>query len=239
MQLRELSRATSYAEERLELARRSGDSGEIGHALNSLASTAHAEGDYGRAKRLYRESIDLERSAGRTAVGSIAELAAIALEQGEFPAAVALSREAIDLFRQQQRHGGVCIASMNLACAQLFLGRLNDARDPLAETLKLADQLGWADMLGACFLAVSALGAMVGRRGDAGRLLEAAEHVFEELGRDLTPVQGRLRSIARDNLAERDTADIQTGRALSTKCAVELSERVLRWRPYGGEWRDS
>jgi predicted ATPase len=114
-------------------------------ALNTLAAIDLATGDYGSARDLWREAVDLARAGGRprdlaTALGN---LASVERNLGEREASRAHQYEALTLARQADDPTAVVAALNNLAADLVESGRPAEARLHLEEALELSRAVGF------------------------------------------------------------------------------------------------
>lgn len=97
--VRQTDRARVALDEVVRLARRAGDWGVLGQAINLLGQAARSEGNYAEAVVLLEESLDLMRAADRPGgvLWTLGVLAWIACRQDDLARAAALLREALPL----------------------------------------------------------------------------------------------------------------------------------------------
>ena len=177
--LGELDAAVSRGDEALGLARELGDSVLISRALRSLASfeTWRPNSVPKRVHALDEESARLARAAG-----DLDGLWAIAINQsirkrraGDHRGAVDLGERAVALSRQVGDRRGLCISLMTLGEADLSLGGRVRARECLAESLSLARDLGFREVLVEVIYDLACLSAAAGDQGWTAALLGAAQ----------------------------------------------------------------
>jgi predicted ATPase/class 3 adenylate cyclase len=219
--------AASYAEQSLAVAREVGDPAVVRRALHELGESAHALGDLPRAKELYHEAIALEREAGRSGASDLGNLGDVALTEGNFEEAAARSAEAEELWLAEGRTDGAATARFNRASALLHLGRPEDARPLLNETLRDAGELGHVEGIAWCLLAVAALVA-TRDSSDAARLLGAAEAILDEIGAQIGGSELRLRDAVVARFDETQATRLrEEGRQMSRDEAVALARQYL------------
>jgi tetratricopeptide (TPR) repeat protein len=180
--------ARAYWEEALGLFRELGDEGEIGRCLAELASVAVGVGDLDGAARQYQDSVEVFKRLGydlRVAM-ALSNLGAIASMRGDDERAAEYFEEAIAAQRDLDRDG-LGISLHNLARSLIKLGRIDEARATLDESLGIARELGYRELLGYCLGGAAELAAGAGERERAVRLLGASQAVFASIG---VPIQG-------------------------------------------------
>jgi tetratricopeptide (TPR) repeat protein len=220
--------AASYAEQSLAVAREVGDPAVIARSMHELGESAQALGDLRRAEELYQKTIALEREAGRTGAGTLGNLGDIALTEGDFEEAAALSAEAELLWQAEGKKIGAAIARFNRASALLHLGRSEDARPLLNETLRDAGELGHVEVIAWCLLGAAALVATTDSSDDAARLLGSAEAVVDEVGTRIGGSELRLRDAVVARFDEAQATRLrEEGRQMSRDEAVALARQYL------------
>jgi tetratricopeptide (TPR) repeat protein len=219
--------ATSYAERSLSVAREIGDPEVLARGLHELGESVQAQGDYVRAKTLFREAIAAAHETGHTGAGSVANLGDVALMEGDFAEAVARSTEAAELFRAEGSIVGIIVAQFNLSSALFHQGRLDEARAPLRQALRAASDVGYNEIIAWCLLATAAMLARRAPVEDAGRLLGSAEAILDEIGSPLGASEQRLHDVVTETLDAQSMSLGEAGRQLGRDDAVALAFQYL------------
>lgn len=219
--------AASYAEQSLSVAREIGDPEALARALHELGESVQAEGDYVRAKALFREAIATADMTGHPGAGSVANLGDVALMEGDFAEAVARSTEAAELFGAEGSIVGIMVAQFNLSSALFHLGRLDEARTPLGQALRAACDVGYNEVIAWCLLGTAAMLARRGPIEDAGRLLGSVEAILDEIGSPLGASEQRLHDVVTATLEAQRMPPGEAGPQLGRDDAVALAFRYL------------
>jgi tetratricopeptide (TPR) repeat protein len=188
----------------------------------SLGVVAVDTDDYGQAKRLNRETLELARETadGRVAATAINNLSDLALVEGEYGLAARLAEESLTEARELGHRESAVLALLNLAQANLFLDSLDEAARALEEALELAVELGYRETIA---YALEGCAAIAAERGDAvrsARILGAAESLLDAIGSSLDHAAAKrheltLKALQRE-LGEQLLAEhLQEGRALT------------------------
>jgi predicted ATPase/class 3 adenylate cyclase len=177
--LGELDTAVSHGEEALRIARELGDSVLISQILRNLAAFERwrPNSDPERVNALHEESARLARAAGY-----LDGLRAIANNQslikrnaGDHRAAVGLGERAVALSRQAGDRRGLCVALKTLSDAERSLGDRARARTCLTESLSVARDLGFREVLVEVIYDLACLSADAGDHRWTAALLGVAQ----------------------------------------------------------------
>jgi len=177
-------RAKELWEEALVLFRALGDVGEIGRCVGSLGNVAIAENDLDRAVELYEEAAALAREVGNelrlaTILGNLGLIAGL---RDDAETSARYATEAVALQRALRDHDGLAVSLHNLGRAQLALGRLEDARDSLTESLMTARRLNYREVIAYCLSGMAELAVTERESERAAELLGASQGLFREIG---------------------------------------------------------
>jgi len=180
----DLTTARAWWDEALELYRGLDEVNEIGRCLGELGSVALSEGEIERAQALYEESAELfERENVPVRLGVVlANLGAIATMRGELDAAAAYAERAATLQREARDRDGLAVTLHNLARILMALGRPDDGREALRESIELALGIDYREVLAYGLETAGELAFAGDDCERAARLLGASVAAFERLG---------------------------------------------------------
>jgi predicted ATPase len=220
----DLDEARRLGEELVDVRRALGVDEETARALSSLANVYTDLGELDRAAGLYEEAAEhAERAGARPAfAGVMINLGYLSLMREEPEAAAATSREAAVLFEELGFAEEQAGAWLNVASAELLLGRLAEARDALTRSLDRYVDVGHADGVSYCLDIAATIAARLGDKHRAAQLVGAAAAARERTGGTLPPVELRLHDATVALLEGFDEARIE-GAALETEAAVALA----------------
>jgi predicted ATPase/DNA-binding SARP family transcriptional activator len=225
--LGETALATSYAERGLEIARELDDPLLVEKALHELAESVQVTGDYDRAVALYEEERDLALSVGRSGGGAITNLSDVALARGEFERALSLAEEAMTLAGDDPAGEAYVVAAFNRSSALLQLGRLDEAIQPLRDTLDRAADVGYLNVVGWSLIASAAFALSRGSAADGARLLGASEGVRRQAEEILGLSEQRLLAETERELGLGHEDELEEGRRMPLADALELARSAL------------
>jgi predicted ATPase/class 3 adenylate cyclase len=219
-------RARWHADVSLPLRRRLGDPNGILRSLANRAALAGHEGDLELADALHAECAELARDAGNPWFRGLAlsNVAWVAVENEDYERAVAVGGEAMNVLREVGDVQSEAACALNLAQAELGLGRSAAGMARLTEfleqqrALKLPEQTLWG-------LEVVATNLVEEAPERSARLLGATAAIATELGYVLSAKYQRRRREALASLQERlepeaVEAALADGRELSLDEAV-------------------
>jgi predicted ATPase/class 3 adenylate cyclase len=226
-----VTQARRFSEESLALFRQLGDDAGVARALHELGEAAAEEEEYARATELFEEGIAVARAAGKDAAGSIGNLGWVALLQGDYRRAATLSEEALALLRKRGHATSSLVALENLAEAELGLGRQEEARRHLTESLELAKEAQFLEVIASAVATVSKLLFDTGETEIAARLTGAEDALLEQVNLSLHPAERRRRERLRADLRALlgTSADElrNEGRRLTADDACDLAREAL------------
>ena len=232
----DLAQARAYSQESLDLAEQAGEPLGIARALHELAEAAMDDEQFDQAVTLFERAVSVAKKAGRSGVGSIANMGYVALSQGDYERGKTLSEQALALARQEGRDNVALITLSNIASAEVNLGNRAEACTRLRECLRLARELGFTEVIVSGLLDTAAVAVADGDFHCAARLIGAAETLRERINFSFGPLERRLhnRTIAAlvtglgDSTSERLQ---QEGHRMELEQAVELMLEVLTADP--------
>jgi tetratricopeptide (TPR) repeat protein len=216
--------------EALELFRELDDPDGIGRCIGELGGVAIKEGDLDRATELYEEASVLYREQGNMQRLGVAlgNLGAIANTNKQPERAVQYFAQAIDVARELGALDDISISEHNLARSLIALGRLDEARAALDESIALGLRLGYREVLAYCLGGLAELAMVREDAEEAAVMLGAAEHLFAEIGADMDPDEAGTQLKILDYAVGRLGADAVTelrarGAAMSPNELVEAA----------------
>jgi predicted ATPase/DNA-binding XRE family transcriptional regulator len=183
------ARATTLAQEALDLHRASGDRAGIAAALNNLGNVARNQADLPRAVAMFEESLALWRELDQRQgmAGALNNLGATLVLQGDLDRAEELARESLELRRALGDEGGMAIALDTLANVARARGDLSNAEALYEQCLALWQEVGdtWGRATGLSDLAIAH--CLAGEPDRAEPCAEQARALWQELedGRSL------------------------------------------------------
>jgi predicted ATPase/DNA-binding SARP family transcriptional activator len=222
--------AESFFEPALVLVRGLEEHERTANVLVNLGNLGLFARDFGRARRLYEESIEYAALSGSAEVEAIARenLGLMALDQGDLPQAVELLEESAALAAQAGDDRGRSSSNRALAAALLESGETDAARERLIQSFELARRLGELNGIAYCLDTFAGLATAEGDPERAARLFGAADGVRASIGALRPPDQQPLyeRWVA-STLTQLETGTYascyESGRALGLDEASELA----------------
>lgn len=233
----DLATARTEWQTALELFRGLGDEEEQARCVAELGSVALAEGALDLAEQHYREAAAAFAAQGKRMreAAALGNLAAIAAERGNWETADAEGRRVVEIQREVADDQGLCISLHNLARVELALERLDEARRFATESLQIASDLGYTEVIGYSLGTIAELALAQGEEERAARLLGRGDALFAETGamrygeeaeaweRTLTELAERLSEARLREL-------IAVGAALTTEDAVAEAVKSVATR---------
>jgi predicted ATPase/DNA-binding SARP family transcriptional activator len=180
----DLATARTEWQTALELFRGLGDEEEQARCIAELGSVALAEGALDLAEQHYREAAAAFAAQGKRMreAAALGNLAAIAAERGNWETADAEGRRVVEIQREVADDQGLCISLHNLARVELALDRLDEARRFATESLQMASDLGYTEVIGYSLGTIAELALAQGEEERAARLLGRGDALFAETG---------------------------------------------------------
>ncbi len=200
--LGENSLAAAWLQESLDLYRELGDEEGIARATAELGGVAIAEQQLDRAAALYDEAVPLFRSQGQLSrvAASLGNLGTIAHMRGDPDTAVRYYTEAIEASRVAGDEDGSAVNLHNLARSEFALGRLEEGRQALRESLAIGLRLGYREVIAYCIGGFAEAAMLEGDAGRAAVLLGTAEELFAELGAIPSPDEAQAQQRITDHV---------------------------------------
>ena len=167
-----------------ELYKASGDADGTARALGHLASIAHAHGDLAQATELWKQSANALRDLGdemRLAI-ALGNLGAAATNDGRYDDAAQLLGEALELARNANNWITECSILFNFGRALFELGDIGRGRGLLQDALRIANQLGYRELVAYCLLGLADIAASQEDILNAATLLAASDGLTAKLG---------------------------------------------------------
>lgn len=209
--------------------------GEIAFALNYQGTVAHLQGDYGRARQLWQESLALYRQLGDRwgMAWSLSVLGHLLGELGEYLAARQYLQESLAIQQEIGNRRGLAGALNNLGHVLYLLGEYAEARVLLQESLAIRRELGFRRGIA---ISLNHLGDVTLALGD----IAASKQSFYEALKtalDLSKMPSGVRAtpLALESLVGLATCLTEEGKS---KPAFELLRFPLYHAASGQETRD-
>ena len=187
--------AAGYVQKSLELYRELGDEEGIARAIAELGGIAIHEGDLDRARERYEEAVPLFRQQGRQSrvAAALGNLGTIAHMQHDYATAVGYYDEAIELAKGSGDIDGAAVNLHNLARSELALGRAEAGLEALRESLAIARDLGYREVIAYGLGGLAELAMIEDDPERAATMLGASEQLFHEIGAVASPDEAESR----------------------------------------------
>lgn len=187
--------AAQLVEESLDLYRELGDEEGIARAIAELGGIAIHEGDLDRARERYEEAVPLFREQGRGSrvAAALGNLGTIAHMQRDYATAVGYYDEAIELSKVSGDIDGAAVNLHNLARSELALGRADAGLEALGESLAIARELGYREVIAYGLGGLAELAMIEHDPERAATMLGASEQLFREIGAVASPDEAESR----------------------------------------------
>jgi tetratricopeptide (TPR) repeat protein len=215
-------------QESLDLFEELGDEEGIARSTAELGSIAIAEGNLERAAELYEAVVPLFRKQGHVGrmAASLGNLGTIAHMQGDYAAAVDYHGEAVELAKSSGDIDGAAVNLHNLARSELALGRAGPGLETLRESLAIARQLGYREVIAYGLGGLAEVAMIEGDPERVATMLGASEELFREIGAVPSPddvqTRERIAAYAVEQLGAERTAELQAeGAALDVEELLE------------------
>lgn len=196
-------------------------------ALNGAGVLASVQGEPGKARLLWEESLALSRELGdkQGIASSLNNLGVLAHQLGDFDTSRAVQEESLALRRELGDKQGIAASLNNLGLIAQAQGDYTLARvrheEALTRRRELGDTLGIASSLGN-------LGAIAQEQGDYA----AARLLFEEsliLRRELGDKTGMAELFSNLGVVARKQGDLDAAQALLVQCLTLSRETGYTW----------
>jgi len=212
------------------LAQEHGDTGRLARTLRLLTLVAAGEGDFDHSRALALESAEAARASGDhwALVMALNNLGLAALESHQPSQARSLLEEAASLADANEDERSRAFVLENLAFARLMDGDRLGARTDFVESLVLANELEFAEVIAMDLTGLAAVEAAGQRFVLAARVLGRADRLLEETGTYQDAIESEVRAqtlraleaaLGVDALAY----ELQAGRAFSLDEVVALA----------------
>ncbi|MDQ1301061.1 MAG: hypothetical protein QG637_982 [Chloroflexota bacterium] len=225
----ETERARAALTEALSLARAVADPWHLTLVAQQLAALAVEQGDGATAEALLQECQPFDQVSGATTVtaASLNLLARVAADRGDAARARALAQESLAIFRAAGQKAGQAWTLRLLGLAELAGGDPAAALRCCRESLALYRELDTRDGLIANLELLAGVAAALGRDGEAGQMIGAAQQARAALRLTLTAhaQAGQEQTIrpARERLGETAwVAALAAGQELGLDAALGL-----------------
>jgi predicted ATPase/DNA-binding SARP family transcriptional activator len=187
--------AARYVQESLDLYRELGDEEGIARAIAELGGIAIHEGDLDGARERYEEAVPLFRKQGRPSrvAAALGNLGTIAHMQHDYATAVGYYDEAIELAKTTGDIDGAAVNLHNLARSELALGRADAGLAALQESLAIARNLGYREVIAYGLGGLAELAMIEDDPERAATMLGASEQLFREIGAVTSPDEAESR----------------------------------------------
>jgi predicted ATPase/DNA-binding SARP family transcriptional activator len=175
--------ATRFADESFALYSKLGDEFGVASALREQAKAVTIAGDLNRAKDLYAECVALAERIGDEWNHAVAtnNLGDIALREEEWERAFVLCGTSREVRLRLGDGWGSALTLLNVALAEFYLRRADDARRDFRQALVESVDAGFTMLVGECLQGVAAAVAH-DRPREAARILGAARATADDLG---------------------------------------------------------
>lgn len=218
--------AAAYIEQAAEAAEATGNDWEAGLIQAARAAIALRQNKLKSAQRAYEAALEILADNNRWGVAQVSYgMGALARARGDAEAAVRYYTEAMEIFRELDAWPEIARCQAGLGWIAVAAGDFTQARQSLAENLRLnqmcGQRLGIARGLEAC----AALAAASGQPGQAARLAGAACQLRESLGHG-TGIGPRIEQVlefARGQIGTSAAALFAEGREMTPEDAVAFA----------------
>lgn len=217
-------------EETLSIYRALGERRRIAAALNNLAMVSTYQLDFDTARRLYEDSLAIKRELGDVwpIANTLDNLSQTSMYQHDYAAALNYAEEAVTLFKQTEDPTGVAISMGNVGDALLHLGRFDEARLALKDSLTRLTDIGEKDGIADALERFAALALIEDQPSRAATLFAAAAAIRHAIGTvPVPPDRAELEANIATVKSGLDVAEFnrawQTGQTLPVEQAVALA----------------
>ncbi len=227
LRLGEHDEAERYLAEALALAEKTGDRRLVGHVKSSIARNLHFAGHTDEARLAYAEVANIARAVGDDRMKNvvIGNLAEVEFNHGDAVRALELAREIVN------EGGDKYITLNNIAAYLIYLGRVDEARSPARDALRMARNSQSEQHTA---ISIMHFAAIVAAKGDfqlGARLLGYAVNIFETNTYTIEPTErqelDKLEALLRRELDDTErVALVKDGAAMSEDHAAEEAQRV-------------
>jgi tetratricopeptide (TPR) repeat protein len=180
----DVAEAQRRGEEWLAVARTLGDAQAISMALSKLAMITRQAGDAGTAERLEDEALEIARDLAdpRLRGHLLWSRARAEKDFGDVDRAVALFAESLAAYASVDDERGVAFARNGIGITHCNRGEWEQARDPLAQALRVIHAAGHVKFVAISLDHLAAVAAATGNAKRAARLLGAGDSAWKSIG---------------------------------------------------------
>jgi predicted ATPase/class 3 adenylate cyclase len=180
----DIAEAQRRAEEWLALAHTLGDAQSISMALSKLAIIARRAGDAENAERLEDRALEVARDLADPSVRGYLLWGRARAEKdfGDADRAVGLFGESLAAYASANNERGVAFAQNGIGISHCHLGEWEQARDPLAQALRVIHDAGHVKFVAISLDHLAAVAAATGNAALAARLLGAGDSAWKSIG---------------------------------------------------------
>jgi tetratricopeptide (TPR) repeat protein len=171
-------------EQALKAARNSTVNDSIAAFTHNAAVMYQNRGEIEEARKLYNESLEIEKKLGnqRGIASTLHNLASLSQAEGKLEEARKLYDESLEIAKKLGDQGGIAITLHQLAMLAQDEGKLEEARKLYDESLEIEKKLGNRSGIAISLLQFGILAEREGNKIEAERLYREALSIFERLG---------------------------------------------------------
>ena len=222
-----------FSQQRLELARQTGDVVQEAAALNMLATSAFLGGDLRAAAHGYDEALAAARATGddRLLASTLMNIGRFERDNGNPARSRELLEESLALSRGIDNEVDAVWTIKELAQNAAFEGSFRESRDFLTEGFEIAGRLGLVIVLGDLVLGGALLAARTDRSRDGAVLFGAVDAHDERLGYTHMPANTYWWSLRDELVSALGESDFDAltaeGRTLGLDAAVARACQIV------------
>jgi tetratricopeptide (TPR) repeat protein len=176
--------AVRRGEHAQQAARALSDEIQFARFSHNLAMIYQDRGDLAKARRLYNESMEINKKLGdesRIAI-SLHQLAMLTADLGELDEASRLYSESLDIEKKLGNQGGIAGSLHQLAVLAQAQGEVDKARRLYGESLEIVKRLGNEVGIAASLHQLASLARLEGELDEARRLYYASLEISKRIG---------------------------------------------------------
>jgi tetratricopeptide (TPR) repeat protein len=176
--------AIQHGEQALQAARNAQTDEGVARFAHNVAVKYQDRGDLAKARRLYDESLEIEKKLGNQSGIAITlhQLATLAQDQGEIEEARRLYDESLEIKKRLGNQSGIAITLHQLGNVAYLQGEIEEARRLYDESLEIEKKLGNQSGIAITLHQLGMLAEDRGELAEAERLFREALSIFERLG---------------------------------------------------------
>jgi len=221
--------AIRFADESLRLYRLVGDLTGQASALMVRGCVDLNQGDP-RGGTLVAEAAELFRATGERhgRVVALTNLMVAAMARGDGEEALRLGPQCLELARELGNAVVLALAAFNCALSEALLGRYDEARGHLTESIRASGTIGYREEIVYCLLAAGLVAAGTGQADRAATLVGALDEIALTSGTPIDRFERALRERLLGDLRlvlgeDRLAAQLHKGSELSLEAATALA----------------